>query len=240
MPPSRNALRRACAAASPGCPVVAQAAGPIRPGRLELPVLQPVARRGPPRPLQRLRRRQRLRRIAERLHPPPERREHAQAPVLLVADLARRSQQIAGEAVRGDADLSQRGGDLIGHGPVRRLRDLVPVDRLGADLARERGDDRGRRSLAQHQRRAPLTQARLQGAQRLRQPPSRRAARAAECPALCRRARKRHATDACALAAACSAGWSERRRSSRYQTMGGHARIGSIEFLRPLPEGCAH
>ena len=175
--------------ASPGCPVVAQAAGPIRPGRLEFPVFELVAcevRHA----VQRLRRRQRLWRIAQRLHPPPERREHAQAPVLLVADLARRGQQVAGEAVRGEADLGQRGGDLIFHGPVRRLRDLVPVHRLGADLARQRGDDRRRGSLAQHQRCAPLAQARLQGAQRLRQPPARRAARAAECPALCRRAHK--------------------------------------------------
>ena len=156
-------------------PIVAQPAGPIRPRRLELPVLQPVAcdvRYA----LERLRRRQWLRRIAQRLHPPPERGEHAQAPVLLVADLARRSQQVAGKAMRDDTDLIQRGGNLIFNGPVWRLRDLVPVDRFGADLASERGDDRRRRSLAQHQRCTPLTQARLQGAQRLRQPPSRRAA----------------------------------------------------------------
>ena len=158
-----------------GLPVVAQPAGPIRPRRLELPVLQPVAcevRYA----LQRLRRRQWLRRIAQRLHPPPERGEHAQAPVLLVADLVRRSQQVAGEAMRDDTDLIQRGGDLIFNGPVWRLRDLVPVDRVGTDLARERGDDRRRRPLAQHKRCTPLAQARLQGAQRLRQPPSRRAA----------------------------------------------------------------
>ena len=175
MPPSRNALRPRLRRGLAGLPVVAQAAGPIRPRRLELPVLQPVAcevRYA----LQRLRRRQRLWRIAQRLHPPPERREHAQAPVLLVADLARRSQQVAGKAMRDDTDLAQRRGNLICHGPVWRLRDLVPVDRLGTDLARERGDDRRRRPLAQHQRCPPLTQARLQGAQRLRQPPSRRAA----------------------------------------------------------------
>ena len=182
MPPSRNALSRACAAASPGCQLSRRP--PAQSGRVGSSFQSSslsLAMFG--HALQRLRRRQRLRRIAQRLHPPPERGEHAQAPVLLVADLARRRQQVAGKAMRGDADLAQRRGNLICHGLMRRLRDLVPVDRVGADLARERGDDLRRRPLAQHQRCAPLTQARLQGAQRLRQPPSRRAARAAECPA---------------------------------------------------------
>ena len=164
-------LRRGLA----GLPGLAQAAGPIRPGRFELPVFQLVACEVG-YAAQALRRRQRLRRIAQRLHPPPERREHAQAAVLLVADLARRRQQVAGKAMRDDTDLVQRRGDLIFNGPVWRLRDLVPVHRFGTGLARERGDDRRRRPLAQHQRCAPLAQARLQGAQRLRQPPSRRAA----------------------------------------------------------------
>ena len=75
-----------------------------------------------------------------------------------------------------DADLTQRRGNLIFNGLVWRLRNLVPVHRVGTDLARQRGDDRGRRPLAQHQRCPPRTQARLQAAQRLRQPPSRRAA----------------------------------------------------------------
>ena len=155
-------------------PVVAQAAGPIRLARLKLPVLQPVGGEVC-HAIQRFRRGQRLGRIAQRQHPPPERCEHAQAPIFLVPNLARRSQEVAREAVRGNAQVGQCGGELIFHRLVGRLRDLVPIDCVSAGLAGQRGDDRGRRSLAQYQRGAPLAQARLQGAQRLRQPPSRRA-----------------------------------------------------------------
>ncbi len=123
-----------------GLPGFAQASGPVRPGGLELPIFERIAGEVG-HAVQPLRRRQRLWRIAERLHAPPERREHAQAAVLLVADLARRRQQVAGKALRGDTDLAEGRGDLIGHGLVRRLRDLVPVHAPGIGLARQRGED---------------------------------------------------------------------------------------------------
>ncbi len=138
MPPPRNASEDRLRGGFARPPGVAQAAGPIRPGRLELPVLQPVAGEvrtplsvfgagngfgGSPSACTR------------RQNGVNTRRPRFS----LLRIWPGASQQVAGEAVRGDARLSQCGGDLIFHGPVWRLRDLVPVDRLGADFARERG-----------------------------------------------------------------------------------------------------
>ena len=224
MPPSRNALRRACADASPGCQFSRKPAGPVRPGGLEFPVFELIACEVG-YAVQLLRRRQRFWRIAERLHPPPERREHAQAPVLLVADLVRRGQQIAGQAVRDDIDLAKRRGDLIGHGPMRRLRDLVPVHAPGIDLARQRGDDLRCGSLPQHQRRAHASAGSLAGRATTAPATSAPRLRAAERRAPFRRARKCTTADACVLEAAWRAGWSETRRSSRYQTIAGRGAV---------------
>jgi hypothetical protein len=54
--------------------------------------------------------------------------------------------------VRGDADLRKRGGDLIGRGLMRRLRDLIPEYRNSMGLAHQLDDDPCRGSFAQHQR----------------------------------------------------------------------------------------
>ena len=154
MPPSRNALRPL--ARRPRRASSCHAGRRPNPaGSARVPILQPVADEVR-HALQRLRRRQRFWRIAQRLHPPPERGEHAQV----------RGSPCCGSGPakpggrRGSGAQqclsSQRGGNLIFHGPVWGLRDLVPIDRLGADLAGERCDDRRRRSLAQHQRGAPL------------------------------------------------------------------------------------
>jgi hypothetical protein len=133
--------------------------------------------------------------------------------------------------MRGDTDLIQRCGNLIFHGPVCRLCDLVPVDRFGANLAGERGDDRRRGSLAQHQRCTPLTQARLQRAQRLRQPPPRRAAERPNA----RRSVVEHVNERnrCVRFGGCV----QRDMVGKAEVVtvpneGSHARIGSIEFPR--------
>ncbi len=72
---------------------------------------------------------------------------------------------------------------LIGHRPMRRLRDLVPEHRAGLRLAREIGDDPCRGPLAQHERGPHRRKAVLQRPQRLRQPPARRAAKRTRLPA---------------------------------------------------------
>ena len=92
--------------------------------------------------------------------------------------------------MRDDTDLIQRGGHLIFNGPVWRLRDLVPVDRVGTDLARERGDDRRRRPLAQHKRCTSLDAGSPAGRATIAPATIAPRRRAAECPAPCRRARK--------------------------------------------------
>ena len=111
------------------------------------------------------------------------------SPAFLVADVDGCHQEIAGKAVSGDADLPEAGRELFGHRLMRRLRDLVPEHGVGAGLARELGDDPSRRPRAQHQRHTERAEPFLQRAQRLRQPPARRAAertrgRGAECRAL--------------------------------------------------------
>jgi hypothetical protein len=97
-----------------------------------------------------------------RQHPPPERREYPHSPTVLVADPDRIHQEIAGKAVRDDADLLQRHGDLIGDGLMRRLRNLIPEHRGGAGVARQGLDDLGRGPPAQQQRGACRGQACLQ------------------------------------------------------------------------------
>ena len=143
---------RCCAASSPGVQLSRKPAGPVRLRRLEAPVFERIACEVRSR-TQRRRRGQRLRRIAQRLHPPPERREYPQAPAVLVTDVGGSRQQIAGKALRGDADLLQRRGDLIGHRLLRRLRDLVPEHRAAPVVRASSRDDPGGRALAQHQRR---------------------------------------------------------------------------------------
>jgi hypothetical protein len=81
--------------------------------------------------------------------------------------------------LRNDAYCVQCRCDLIGHSPMRRLRDLVPEHRAGPGLARELGDDPDRRPFAQHEGCAERGEAALQGPQRLCQPPARRAAKRA-------------------------------------------------------------
>ena len=223
-------MSRACAAASPGCQV--SRSPPAQSGRVGSSFQSSSLSLGDVRyALERLRRRQWLRRIAQRLHPSPERGEHAQAPVLLVADLVRQRQQVTGKAMRDDTDLTQRRGNLIFNGLVWRLRDLVPVDRVGTDLASERGDDRRRRPLAQHKRCPPLTQARLQGAQRLRQPPSRRAAERPNA----RRLVVEHVNERnrrVRFGGCVQRGMVGNAKVVAVPNHGGHARIGSIEFPR--------
>src|SRR5450755_378822 len=126
---------------------------------------------------ERLRRLQWLRRVPKILKPPPEGREYPQSAALLVANVARGRQQIAGKTLRGDADRLKRRRDLTGHGLMRRLCDRVPEHFAGAGLACQPGDDRCCGSFAQHQRCANRVEAVLQGPERLRQPPARRAAK---------------------------------------------------------------
>src|SRR5450755_2195652 len=103
---------------------------------------------------ERLRRRHWLRRIPKILNPPPEWREYPQSAALLVADVARGRQQIAGKTLRGDADRLKRRGDLIGDRLLRRLCNRVPEHRAGPGLARQPGDDRCGGPFAQNPRRA--------------------------------------------------------------------------------------
>ena len=142
---------------------------------LELPAFEDIARKVRQR-TQHLRRRQRCGGIAQRLHPPPERREYPQAPAVLGADGGGWREEVAREALHCEAGCLHCGCDLIGHRPMGRLGDLVPEYRAGAGLSREFCDDPGRRALAQHERSAERGEAALQGPQRLRQPPARSAA----------------------------------------------------------------
>ena len=176
--PSRNALSWAWGRYLARRPYLAQSAGPIRTRRLKTPVFDGVARKGRPR-AQPFRRGHRCRRIAQGLHPPPEWREYPQSPVFLGTDTGGGHQEIAGKALRRDADLLECSGRLIGDGLMRSLRHLIPEHRFGTGFAGQFGDDPGRRSFAQHQRSADRVQAFLQGAERLRQPPARRAAKGA-------------------------------------------------------------
>jgi hypothetical protein len=72
-----------------------------------------------------------------------------------------------------NADFQERGGNLVRDGLMWRDGDLVPGHAGRVDLAGQRRDGFGRRSAAQHQRRAELLEAGLQRPQRLRQPPAR-------------------------------------------------------------------
>src|ERR1700716_1471058 len=134
-------------------PGVSQPPGPVRMRGLEVPAFDGVACKVRYW-IQRPRCRQRFWRIARCLPPPPERRKYPQAPVFFVADVGGMNQEIAGKALRGDADLLQRRGDLIGHSLIRRLRDLIPERRAGMGLARQPGDNLCYWPFAQHQRRA--------------------------------------------------------------------------------------
>lgn len=98
-----------------------------------MPAFDRIARKVRPG-TQRVRRRQRPRRIAQSLHPSPERRKYPQAPAFLVTDIGGSCQKVAGEALRGDANLLQRCGDLAGRGLMRCLRNLVPEHRAGRNI----------------------------------------------------------------------------------------------------------
>src|SRR3984957_9379511 len=156
-------------------PALAQPAGPVGPCGLKAPAFKRIAceiRSG----AQAFRRGQGQRWIAQRLYPPPERCEYPQASVLLVADVGGGCQQIAREAARGDADLVERRSHLTCQGLQWRLRDLIPEHGVGTVRARQFGDELGCGPLAQQQRGADRVETFLQGPQRLRQPPARRAA----------------------------------------------------------------
>jgi len=79
-----------------------------------------------------------------------------------------------------DAHAIEACGNLAGDVPVRRLCDLVPEYGLCLGLTRKLRDDPCRRPASQHEPRAgpcaDRPQARLQGLQRLREPPPRGAA----------------------------------------------------------------
>jgi hypothetical protein len=116
-------------------------------------------------------------RVAEREHPPPERREDAQAPALLVADRRGRDQQISGATLRVHAELCQRRFELFLDGLMRGLSDRIPVDSAGAAVARHFGDHFGRWPSSQRQRSAARCDLGTERPQRLRQPPACRSAR---------------------------------------------------------------
>src|ERR1700761_164111 len=108
-----------------GGPTFAKSAGPIRICWFKDPAFERLAG-NVRRRAQRLWRRQRLGRVSQSLHPLPERRKDPQAPAVLVADAVRGSQEIAGQAVGGDADGLEVSGDLAGHRLIRSLRDIIP------------------------------------------------------------------------------------------------------------------
>jgi len=163
-------------------PDLTQTAGPIGVMRLEAEAFEQVALDGLCGP-QRLRRRQRRWRVAQRQHAAPERGEHTKAATVLVADVVRRNQEVAGKGFRIYTELCQRGFKLFGDGEMGLVRDLVPEHRSRAGLARDVGDNLGRRALPQHQGRSLGLEACLQRPQRLRQPPARRAAERAQARA---------------------------------------------------------
>ena len=175
-------LRRAFARG----PRLAQAAGPIRLGRFERPVLDGLARDAAAEAA--MSARATVWAARRRQHPPPERREDPQAPAILAADLGRLDQEIAGEFFRIDADAGKRGFDLGGNRELGHLRDLVPEHRPGAGLARNLRDCRCRRPRRSTSV-VPIDSRRLlQFAQRLRQPPARGGAERTRTHAVCVRA----------------------------------------------------
>ena len=98
------------------------------------------------------------------------------------------------------------------------------------DLAGDGRDHLSRWSLAQHERGTSLEQACLQGAQRLRQPPSGRAAQRPNA----RRAVVEHVKDRnrCVRLGGCGqGGMIGKAQVVAIPNDGGHARIGSFEFL---------
>jgi len=64
-----------------------------------------------------------------------------------------------------DIDLSKRGGDLAGLCLARRLRDLVPKDKVCAGRARRLSDNPCRRAFAQDELRACRIETLLQGSE---------------------------------------------------------------------------
>ena len=170
LPPRGSLARR---------PGLAQAAGPIGVMRFKPPALERLACRAIEH-AERFRCRQRRGRAAHGLYPAPEWGEDLQAPAFLGADRGGGGEQIARELLRADAHAIEACGNLAGDVPVRRLGDLVPEYDLRLGLTRKLRDDPCRRPASQHEPRAgpcaDRPQARLQGLQRLREPPARGAA----------------------------------------------------------------
>ena len=114
--------------------------------------------------------------LAQRLQPAPERREDPQAAAFLVADVAGWAEQVAGENFRVDAEpLRAPASTDLAIAMMRRLRDLVPEHRAGFGFARDLRNDLAAGPVAAPAGRRPLAGSPA-SAQRLRQPPARRAA----------------------------------------------------------------
>ena len=218
MPPVEERLEAGLRRRLAGLPAFAQARGPVRPGGLELPVFERIAREV--RYAVQLRRRgQRSWWIAQRLHPPPD------------GVNTRRPRFSLLRIPRGATSRSP--GKLCEPTPISPSARRPDRPRPDAALARSRSRTRSRRrsrapvrrspwrrSLAQHQRGAearPGSPARRAATAPATSVPRRRAAGAGRLLVEHVHADHRRAC----LAAAWRAGWSERRRSSRNQTMAG-------------------
>jgi len=77
--------------------------------------------------------------------------------------------------------MIERGDQIVADPSMRRHRDIVPGNGIRADILREPGDRFRRRPLSQQQRYTTFGEFGLQGAQRPREPPARRAAEWAPC-----------------------------------------------------------
>lgn len=158
-----------------GSPCRAQSLRPIWMLRLELPTSEVVACETSDA-VQSFWSQQRRWRMATAAQAIPERREHAQTVTLLVADGGGFRQKIAVGDARGDTDVIQCADNIVADRAVRRGRDIVPCDAIRTGLAREISDHLRGRALPQQEGASQRRNIRLQGANRLRQPPTRSAA----------------------------------------------------------------
>ncbi len=177
MPPFRGIRAScACAAASPGLQVSRNPPAQSGCGRFQMPVLAAVRCAMPSAGTSCFRRGQRPRWIAHAAHALPEWREHAQAAALLVADAAwstsRSPGRLCAATPRSSSAAATSFGDCFA---ARCAISFQNTRRRRRPRAPAPADDLGRRSPAQQHRRAARCPACLQGAQRLRQPPARRA-----------------------------------------------------------------
>ena len=205
----------------PGRPRLAQAVRPVGVGGQQLPGVEVVARGI--RRVDRVGRGQRMPRLGRRAARPPERGEHRERRALARADRPGLEQQVGREAAHDEPVVVQR---LLQSGVELALGAAVaavPEHRAGAGLVDERADDPVGRSATQHEPSADRLERIAERREGAVQPPARGAAER-RMPGVSSSSTKTHTIGAPRSTAACSAGWSATRRSSRNQTIDGVSR----------------